>query len=778
MATPRDRRDKLSGQTALNGIDFVEIADAAQTVLVVHFLNVLPELAGSVSAARIDGGETIATVAVPPPTAADWSHDPAGRPLLTLRVAAPGDFSPYTLTLDSPLLDPYLARVGFSFKAGCPSDLDCDPPAPPCPPPAGDPPPIDYLAKDFASFRKALLDFSTLRYPDWQERSEADFGVMFAEALASLADDLSYLQDRVAAEAFLDTATERRSLVRLARLVDYEPLPPTAARTVLHFTVPQGTAQIPAGLRVGAASPDGTPIDFETGTGLEDLANYPVNHLWNSLVPYWWDDADRCLLAGATEMWVEGSGLGLVSGQRILIDTTAAFPPDPPLRELVHLVSADEATDALYGQTVTRLVWRAEDKLAQNHDLTRTVVAANLVPATHGRRWRDVFAIVAAPAGQQQMKLAVARTGPNHTPQYLHTLATAPLAWLAADDPAERPRPELRVEQTDVFPRRRWQWRRSLLDAELYDAAFTVDPVRYAAIDPARAATLAEYDGDGGDTIRFGDGSFGDVPDDGTVFSVTYRVGGGTIGNVAAETLTAVDPESPLAGQVSVTNPFAAAGGADPEPDGRVRELAPQAFRARPLRAVIAADYQAAAETLPWVQRAGTSFRWTGSWLTVFTAVDPLGSEVLPPRRRTEVTRLLDRRRLAGYESYVPAPRYASLDLVVTVCARPEAFAGDVLRAVLEALDATVHADGRRGFFHVDNFTFGTALERSALEAAVQEAYGVDGVLAIQVRRRGVHGFQPMAETIAVARGEIVRVDNDPSRPERGSLRVVVEGGK
>ena len=39
-------------------------------------------------------------------------------------------------------------------------------------------------------------------------------------------------------------------------------------------------------------------------------------------------------------------------------------------------------------------------------------------------------------------------------------------------------------------------------------------------------------------------------------------------------------------------------------------------------RAVVPADYEAAAETLPWVQRAGTAFRWTGSWLTVFTTPD------------------------------------------------------------------------------------------------------------------------------------------------------------
>src|SRR4029077_1925574 len=98
------------------------------------------------------------------------------------------------------------------FKAGCPSTLDCVRPPVECPAPDDTAPPIDYLAKDFDSFRKALSDFSGLRYPAWKERSEADFGVMFMEALSSVADDLSYQQDRIAAEGLPGTASERRRL--------------------------------------------------------------------------------------------------------------------------------------------------------------------------------------------------------------------------------------------------------------------------------------------------------------------------------------------------------------------------------------------------------------------------------------------------------------------------------------------------------------------------------------------------------------------------------------
>jgi hypothetical protein len=195
MATEsKDRREKLLTSTSLNGIDFVEIASQVETTLRVHFLNAVA-LQSDISQATITGGEVIRSVAVRPiDDATAWSTDIDGRPLLTLRVDAPGDFSFYTLDLvsKSQRLDTFFDHALFSFKALCPSDLDCATVSPSCPSLAGEVPPIDYLAKDFLSFRRALSDFSALRYPEWAERSEADFGVMFMEALCSVADDLSY----------------------------------------------------------------------------------------------------------------------------------------------------------------------------------------------------------------------------------------------------------------------------------------------------------------------------------------------------------------------------------------------------------------------------------------------------------------------------------------------------------------------------------------------------------------------------------------------------------
>ncbi|MCU1244866.1 MAG: hypothetical protein JWN02_776 [Acidobacteria bacterium] len=780
----------LAPGAPLNGIDFVEIASADQRTLRVHFLNTIA-VAGSLVAENpvtITGGETIPTVRVLPTLT--WLSDAGGRPLLELHVAAPGDFSTYTLTLRTlpaggsplaaPALDRFFDRADFSFKALCESNLDCETPQHLCPPAVGPLPPIDYLAKDFLSFRAALSDFSALRYPEWQERNESDFGTMFMEALCAVADDLSYLQDRIAAEATLETATQRRSIVRHARLVDYEPRPALSSRVLLQFDVSAPDDVILAGIPVLAVGADGTRIAFETGNGIGfGTAATAVSKRWNrsaALRPYLWDGRDQCLRAGATEAWIAGDGYRFVAGQQLLIDTRAAIAADPPTRQVVTLISIDETVDLLFHHPVTHIVWRLEDRLREDRDLgvdgngvPRTLFAGNLVPATQGRTMVESFAIPAdpLPPGNLAIVREGVRSGGVPSLQYLYTLAEAPLAWLPAAD-GQTFQPEIALADAD----RSWSWRRRIVDAAAGDPAFTVDPFRMRTIGRNSDGTLShDYDGDDGESVRFGDGTFGAEPAEGAVFQLRYRVGDGSRGNVAADAITAIAPgASPFL--VAVTNPFAAEGGSDAEPDERVRRMAPQAFRAGQFRAVRSEDYARAAETLPWVSKAGSRFRWTGSWLTAFTTADPRAAEEVSVDQDIELIDLLNRYRLAGYESYTLAPRFVSLDLQLTVCARSEAFRGDVERAVREALSTA-------RFFHPDAFTFGTPLERSALETAVQTATGVGGILSIRFRRRGGSVvFDTLPDTLAVARDEILRVDNDPSRPERGSIHIRVEGGK
>lgn len=81
---------------------------------------------------------------------------------------------------------------------------------------------IDYMARDYASFRNALIGLIPAKVPEWTDRSEADFGIVLIELFSYMADIISYYQDRIANEAFLSTAQERRSVIEHLNLIGYE----------------------------------------------------------------------------------------------------------------------------------------------------------------------------------------------------------------------------------------------------------------------------------------------------------------------------------------------------------------------------------------------------------------------------------------------------------------------------------------------------------------------------------------------------------------------------
>ena len=96
---------------------------------------------------------------------------------------------------------------------------------------------IDYMARDYESFKQAMIDLIPSKLPNWTDRSEADFGIVLIEIFAYMADILSYYQDRIANESFLATAQERRSVLQHLRLIGYELEPAAAAFAELSLIV-------------------------------------------------------------------------------------------------------------------------------------------------------------------------------------------------------------------------------------------------------------------------------------------------------------------------------------------------------------------------------------------------------------------------------------------------------------------------------------------------------------------------------------------------------------
>ena len=102
---------------------------------------------------------------------------------------------------------------------------------------------------------------------------------------------------------------------------------------------------------------------------------------------------------------------------------------------------------------------------------------------------------------------------------------------------------------------------------------------------------------------------------------------------------------------------------------------------------------------------------------------------------------------------------------------------GQVRARVLEALFGKPGLRPTPGFFDPDNFTFGTPLRRSALEAAIVGVEGVEAVTGIEIRAHGATQFSDFeALAFEVADDELIRVENSALRPERGSVTLEMEG--
>jgi hypothetical protein len=417
-----DRRRHEVRRRDHNGIDYLEVSDD-QRRLHVYFLGPAPP-GLTRDNVRITGGRRVRDVAV-----LDVAVRPAADPELDtcmeVTLDKPGDFSTYTLCLvDLPgdaRFDPRYRCIDFTFKASCPSDLDCKTPTV-CPPEVHPQPEIDYLAKDYGSFRRLVLDRLAVVMPQWTDRHVPDIGITLVELLAYVGDYLSYHQDAVATEAYLDTARQRISVRRHARLVDYAMHEGCNARTWIHIntstdiTLPARELSFVTGFP-NAPRPTGRLLTWDdlrtVSAGLfevfEPLLEAPDADvsLWlahNEIGLYTWGDAQCCLPRGATSATLvdgpqpppdtgkeqtetdqtppEQTGthappcpptpqraLHLAPGDVLILQeligpkTGDSDDADPAHRHAVRLTRVDETVDPLNGAPLLEVSWSDADAL-------------------------------------------------------------------------------------------------------------------------------------------------------------------------------------------------------------------------------------------------------------------------------------------------------------------------------------------------------------------------------------------------------------------------------
>jgi hypothetical protein len=795
----------------LNGIDFLEVVDheaptklMRQRLLNLHFVNNLSGVPLTKTSVIIVGGERITNIIVTNVTPGLDAN------VLTVEVNQPGDFSIYTLQLvqdaqhlQPPLgYDPILSEIDFSFKVECPSDFDCKSTRV-CPPPPRNEPEINYLAKDYSSFRRLMLDRISVLSPQWAEHHAADLGVTLVELLAFVGDNLSYQQDAIATEAYLGTARRRVSIRRHARLVDYLMHDGCNARAWVQIQVAADTGPLKKDTQLftridgqKVILPNEARILQLAQAGFETMHDVPMLFAAHNEIPFYtWTEQRCCLPNGATSATLAGQFPDLKKGDVLIFeevlgpDTGQPGDANPAHRQAVRLKQPPVlGVDPLNNKPVTEIEWDIADAL------TFPLCISSRTDAEHGEIYLDNTVsvargnIVLCDHGLTEINAPIPDTVPQPTifrpdincdhcvatepvpvpPRYRPVLKDAPMTHAAPFDATASAEAAMswdiqtavpQISLADNVSPAPWLPQRDLLNSS-----------------PSAAEFVAEVDTDGFAYLRFGDDLLGRRPDSGTQFTATYRVGNGVAGNVGAESIAHI--VSGLNAISLVRNPLPAQGGVEPESIEDVRQRAPAAFRTQE-RAVTEADYAEVTERDPHIQRAAATFRWTGSWHTVFLTVDRFGGLAVDEKFKASIRQSVERYRMAGYDLEVDAPQFVSLEIEMQVCAKPDYFRSDVKAALLQIFSNQILPDGSRGIFHPDNFTFGQTVYLSPLYAAAQSVAGVASVRITIFQRQEQPSAKPLQDGfLPMGRLEIARCDNDPNFAERGVFRLTVGGGK
>ncbi|HXS04536.1 MAG TPA: putative baseplate assembly protein [Rhodanobacter sp.] len=905
------RRERLRRSGTLNGIDYVEVGDDGVS-LCVHLLGAIPQGLG-VANVRVSGGDRITSLRV---LSVDAELEPDLHDDACLRVVLDreGDHTAYCLCLVDassgnapaswlayPGFDPRYACAPLRFRLDCANALDCAQEQP-CVQAAIAPPEINYLAKDYESFRQLMLDRMALGMPAWQERHAADLGITLVEVLAYTADYLSYYQDAVATEAYLGTARRRISVRRHARLVDYRMHEGCNARALvalayagdddlplaldnLLLLVPpagQGSAQpgVIDAVALAAARAQGALI-FEP-LPLDGATTFTVVAAHSAIRLYTWGDEMCCLPRGSTRATLvdapppapappppsvaaappsistaandpasvavaaavtEQRALKLAVGDLLIFEevlgpqTGNPADADPAHRHAVRLTDVQTSADPLDGTPLLEIAWDSCDALpfdlclsarqpapacAWLHDVS--LVRGNVLLVDHGEHVRGqcTSAAICTPqdtdgdypgltAALAAMPDARARCGTLAEDCWLvpggaqygcchcegavqdvrcppsdtgHVLPDAPLTW-AEPLPSAAPvcrlfarDPRLALPQVTVYggrldavliagvPDPRWRWQ------PVYDLLESGPDDRHVVV---------EVDDDGAAHLRFGDGALGAQPQAGDFFRAASRIGNGSAGNVGRDSIVWLALKSgELSADLKPRNPLPASGGTDPESTAEVKRYAPGAFRAKPLRAIIAADYASFAAQSPQLQGAAAALEWSGSWYAADVVVDPLGRESLPAGLAQQIRAQLERYRRIGHDVEVRAACYVPLLIKLFVCVLPDFLQAQVEAELLDRFSAGLRRDGTPGFFHPDRLRLGAPVFASALLAEAQSITGVAHVEVTTLARAdgGQAGEVPDDGVLSIGPRGIAQVDNDPDHPDHGSISFNMGGGR
>ncbi|WP_413167478.1 putative baseplate assembly protein [Capilliphycus salinus ALCB114379] len=189
-------------------------------------------------------------------------------------------------------------------------------------------PEIAYRISNYASFRRRLLSLLPSILPSQETSKSAplaklttrlddDPAIALLDAWAIVAEVLTFYQERIANEGYLRTATERLSVLELARAIGYELKPGVAASTFLTFTVEDAPgspkeATIPKGTQImSVPGKDELPQTFET------TEEFTAHVDWNIIKPR--PSRPQNITINTRQLYLNGISNQLKAGDYLLL---------------------------------------------------------------------------------------------------------------------------------------------------------------------------------------------------------------------------------------------------------------------------------------------------------------------------------------------------------------------------------------------------------------------------------------------------------------------------
>jgi hypothetical protein len=846
------RRERLRASGHLNGIDFVEVGDDGVT-LCVHLFGEIPEGIGR-EHVRITGGDRITGLRV---RSVDIDDNPDMHDEACLRIVVDreGDHTPYCLCLVDaaagddapdawrpyPGFDPRHACVELRFRLGCAQSLDCPMPAP-CVESPGKLPDINYLAKDYESFRQLFLDRMAQTMPAWRERHVPDVGIALVEVLAYTADFLSYYQDAVATEAYLGTARKRISVRRHARLVDYCMHEGCNARAfvtlasdtdcilplqdLLLLVPPPGQRDIQPGVidadQLEKARADGALV-FEpmVRDGRTDIAVVAAH---KKIRIHAWGDEMCCLPRGSTRATLvdeanepeaapvapvsqdkpgghghdEHDGddaddgtparaLQLVPGDLLIFEevlgpqTGVPADADPTHRHAVRLTAVEQTADPLDGTLLVEVRWDACDALPFDLCLSsrRPAPDCRWLPDVSVARGNVLLVDHGEHVHEDDWQVpGTVEYGCCVCEDAVQDIARIP--GQSGHRLAASPLTWAEPLPTDapVCKLLARDPRQALPQVAVHDGVSWEARYDLLGSEADERHFVVEIDDEGAANLRFGDGVRGRQPRAGNVFRAAPRIGNGPVGNVGSDSIVWLAFKA---------NPLSGA------------NLQPR----NPLPASGGTTAESIAEAklfAPGTFRAKPMRAIVADDYAMFAARAPelqgaacamewTGSwyeanVVVDPLGRTTLPDALGTRVAGELERYRRIGHDVAVEAGRYVPLLVELFVcvrpGFLVAHVEAELRDRFSSGSRSGFFHPDRLRLGAPVHASAIVAQAQSITGVAHVDVVTLARmeNGKAGDVPDDGVLEMGAREIAQLDNDPDHPDRGRITFTTGGGR